>query len=179
MSWNDRISRTLEPGEELRWQGKPRQGLMFRRHDRYLIPFFVLWTSGIAIIGFPGTRADIPFPFFAIPVVMLAFGLYMLFGRFLWDMAVRFRTRYALTNRRALVIMGSPFNRTDEIGITGSTEIWTDENPDGSGSVYFGPRAVRQFGQSSLLGPSMFAFEQVSDARNLLTAIREVTESRS
>lgn len=44
------ISRQLSPGEQVLWQGRPRQGILFRAGEWYTIPFSLVW-CGILVSG--------------------------------------------------------------------------------------------------------------------------------
>ena len=112
-SWDD----YLDPGEHLLWTGAPATGLRFPRRSiatslasLFLLGFAVLWTAGAGVGLWSGAwRAEsgflrvfaIAFPLFGLPFI--AVGLYGVFGHYMTDARRRARTRYALTNRRALI----------------------------------------------------------------------------
>lgn len=78
----DLIRGELGPGESLLWAGRPRQGLVFRAADAFLIPFSIMW-GGFAIFWEAGVlAAGAPwfFVIWGIPFVMV--GLYIMVGRF-------------------------------------------------------------------------------------------------
>jgi len=81
------IAQELDAGESLLWSGQPRNGIVFRGSDVFMIPFSIMW-GGFAILFAAGVlspaRDDGGGPvfvgvLFAIPFVLV--GLYMMFGR--------------------------------------------------------------------------------------------------
>ncbi len=99
------INAHLKPGERLFWAGRPKQGLLLRAEDVYLIPFSLLWSfitlPGIVSRLVAGGRS----PGF-IDIIFLAIGFYLLLGRFLHDIWLRSRAYYGLTTERALIVAG-------------------------------------------------------------------------
>jgi len=102
------IQKKLGPHEKLIWVGKPKQGIMFRSNDIFLIPFSILWTGFIilweisaitAVLNAPEKSELTVFmlPIFGIPFVII--GLYFVFGRFIIDAKLRKNTCYGITMR--------------------------------------------------------------------------------
>jgi hypothetical protein len=99
-----RLSDSLEPGESLIWTGAPRQGLLLRPYDVFLIPFSLLW-SGFALYGVLSalrSNGSLFFVFWAIPFLLVVF--YLTLGRFFVDARLRASMAYGLTDRRAIIV---------------------------------------------------------------------------
>lgn len=93
----------LQPGEQLQWEGAPDPRVIFSKQDLVLVPFSMLWT-GFAFFWEAAALSGgwLPGGVFGLPII--AIGLYMVFGRFFYKRWDRRRTRYVVTNRRALVL---------------------------------------------------------------------------
>lgn len=97
------VEHLLQPGERLLWQGCPDPGVVFARQDLFLIPFSVLWCAFAALWEASAVAARTWVgALFGAPLV--AFGLYLVAGRFLYKWRDRRRTRYAVTDQRVLVL---------------------------------------------------------------------------
>jgi hypothetical protein len=148
------MSRLL-PGERIVWTGRPQQGIMFTGRDGLLIPFSLMW-GGFAIFweagvlsipahGATANPAALIFPLWGVPFVLI--GLYMIIGRFFHDAWIRSRTRYALTDRRALILQGSRLTTVDlrRIGTV-------DFKGRRRGTIVFGADQTFAFGQRQGFG---------------------------
>ncbi|HYI09775.1 MAG TPA: PH domain-containing protein [Thermoanaerobaculia bacterium] len=132
------LTRELGRDERLLWSGRPRQGVMLRAADAFLIPFSLLW-CGFAIF-WEATALASPAPFFfklwGIPFVLV--GLYMVFGRFIADSVERKHTIYGLTNER-IIIIGGLFKRTvKSLSLRTLSDVVLAERPDGRGTITLG-----------------------------------------
>lgn len=169
----------LEPGERLLWSGRPRQGLMLRRTDVFMIPFSLLW-GGFAIFWFAmavGGGAPAFMALWGLPFVFV--GLYLIGGRFFWDAYQRSKTFYAVTDRRVLIlssgVMGQNLRALNPKSLP---ETSLNLRPDGSGTITFGTSPFfygmgnTGFGRSQRYAPP--AFEGIADARSVYTLIQRV-----
>lgn len=96
----------LTPGERVVWEGRPDTGLfVFRAYDGFLIPFAVFF--GIVAVGVILVGALNDVVFLAVGVIFALTALYMGVGRFFVSQSRRKRSRYALTDRRALITEGA------------------------------------------------------------------------
>jgi hypothetical protein len=96
----------LRPGETVVWTGVPDPAVIFAPGDFFLIPFSVFfvafsafWVSNVA-----ASSAALPFVLFGAAFVL--FGLYFAVGRFFAKAWRKRRTVYAITNKRALSVVG-------------------------------------------------------------------------
>ncbi|MGH9170807.1 MAG: hypothetical protein ACRD0Z_08040 [Acidimicrobiales bacterium] len=110
----------LQPGERVLWRGRPDARVIFARQDAYLVPVSVVWTGFFAVMslsGHLGPRGGIGLG--AVP--FLAFGAYLVLGRFVTKVLGRRRTRYAITNQRAVELSASTVMHS--VDITSSLKL--------------------------------------------------------
>lgn len=175
------LQRELDPGERLLWAGSPKQGIVFRASDLFMIPFSLLW-GGFAIfwevmvLQIPkSSGADsIIFPIFGIPFVL--FGLYLIFGRFIYDSKLREKTFYGLTDQRAVIISGMFRKGVKSLNLKTMTDVSLTESAGGYGTIIF--RQENQFtsmfawGSFPGLGSTTPKFELIRDAKQVYNQLR-------
>jgi hypothetical protein len=170
------ISRELNAGERLLWTGRPRQGVVFRHSDIFLVPFSLLW-CGFAIfweVSVFTSGAPFFFRLWGIPFVLV--GLYFVFGRFLVESQQRKKTFYGLSNERVIIVSGL-FNRSvKSMNLRTLTDVSLMERSDHSGSITFGQTSsiYSWFGNSSWpgMGQNVPSFDAVENAKDVYQRIR-------
>ncbi|HEX8424120.1 MAG TPA: PH domain-containing protein [Pyrinomonadaceae bacterium] len=181
--WNDQtqsVRAQLESGEQLLWSGQPRQGLVLRPSDAFMIPFSLLW-GGFAIfweVSVILTGAPVFFWLFGVPFVLI--GLHLIFGRFFTDARARTHTFYGLTNDRILITSGKHGRRVQSLSLSTLGDITLDERGDGSGTITFAPAnplgRMGNFGTWPGAGASRGQmtprFEMIPQARKVYEMIR-------
>ena len=97
------VSLWLQRGERVLWRGAPDPSRIFSKEDLLLIPFSLLWGGGAIAIAVSAARHGlVSGDVILVPFVLV--GLYMIAGRFVAKHWERRRTRYAITDRRAVVV---------------------------------------------------------------------------
>ncbi|HEV8336290.1 MAG TPA: hypothetical protein VGR67_07750 [Candidatus Polarisedimenticolia bacterium] len=174
------ISKELESGERLLWSGAPRRGLVIRGSDAFLIPFSLMW-GGFAIfweVSVMNSKAPGFFVLWGVPFVLI--GLYLIVGRFFADAAIRGRTCYGVTDRRAIIVAGLMSRSIKSVNLRTMTDLSLSERSGGSGTIYFGPTppwgAMYSGGRWSHQYPP--AFELIEDAKRVYNVIRQAQESK-
>jgi hypothetical protein len=172
------VGRELGTGERLLWTGTPRQGLLLRPSDAFMVPFSLLW-GGFAMFWETSVLREggpIFFALWGIPFVLV--GLYMIVGRFFVDARLRAKTVYALTDRRAIVMSGPSGTAVRSVDLARIPELSIAERADGTGTITFGSPVTGAAwfggmpwpGVSGKLTP---AFELVAEVRPLYQRVRE------
>jgi len=133
------------PGEQVIWQGQPRQGIRFAPQDLFAIPFAAFWLAivlSIFAMGATDDLRDVPPAFWLVIPLFVVVGLYMLIGRFLVDRIARRKTHYYLTTERAIIEAGlfRPDFRSVSLGAV--PEIRVQPRRNGRGTVQFGSAAT-------------------------------------
>jgi hypothetical protein len=178
------LARELGRSEKMLWSGVPRQGLLFRVGDAFLIPFSLLWT-GFSVFWEHAAIANHAQPFFILwGVPFLLVGAYLIIGRFFLDMYQRARTYYAVTDERIIIVTGLVSREVKSLSLRTLAEITLREKADGIGTVTFGPVDPRYAmwawstpgwpGLSRRLTPS---FELIPNVRSVYDTIREAQAS--
>ena len=141
------VENELEDGESIDWIGQPivgRYGIRALPIVLFAVPwtaFALFWMAGAAGFKFPdfgnGIGPELLFPLFGLPFVLMGVG--MLSAPY-WMMRSARRTVYVITDRRAIVFLGSKGGRSTTIRSFAPSElgaITRNQRADGSGDVVF------------------------------------------
>lgn len=186
-----RVQQRLQHGERIVWIGQPDPAVNFTGMDAFLIPWGILWL-GFVVVGFASFLhagsagfAEVIFG------VFLLFGLYYLFGRFVYKRWNKRRTVYAITNLRAIVLTGS--RKISEQPASGlALTIRLSRNHRHETVIFGAPPPFSLFMQRNyfpntgldplyFLAPVQVAFYDVADVDGLSAALdksREVPKDR-
>jgi hypothetical protein len=170
------IKSELQPellaGEKLLWTGKPKKGVVFRPVDIFLIPFSLIWCSGV-LPGIKGAvfgkdRPELFELLFFVPFIIA--GLYSTVGRFALDSWRRANTVYGLTERRVIIRSGLFSKSIQSININSITDMSIKEKTDRSGTITFGPTDFR----TAMVDNMGWGFEKGSPKLELIDNVRQV-----
>ncbi len=181
------IRAELGPDEQLLWSGQPKQGIVLRATDLFMIPFSLFW-GGFAILwelmalsifftseDAPPTPVAIIMPLFGIPFVLI--GLYMIFGRFFIDAKRRARTFYGFSEQQVILVSGLFGRKVKSLNLRTLSDLSLNEKADGTGTITFGPThpMAALFGNmpwpgGPQAGPS---FDMIPDAKDVYNRLRE------
>ena len=146
----------LFAGENILWTGRPKQGLALSGRDVFLIPFSLLWGGfaifwNVSVWTFPKTGESVDWfmPLWGLPFLIA--GVYLIFGRFFHDAAIRKRLFYAVTDQRILVLRGSNSAKLKSLDIDRLPKLELTEHSDSTGTIELD-------GDSSFLGSRMNGF---------------------
>ena len=163
--------------ERVLWAGRPRQGVVFRSSDAFMIPFSLLW-GGFAIFWETmAIMSGAPFFFvlWGIPFVLV--GLYMIFGRLVVDAMQRERTFYGVTDQRIIIVSGLTNRKVKSLNLRTLSDVSLSEKEDRSGSITFGTRHPMSWWWGGMTWPGMPhavpSFEMIADAKRVYEDIRE------
>lgn len=186
LAFRQKLQPLLSDREELLWTGQPKQGIIFRGYDLFLVPFSLIWGGGL-LFGFFGSFLSSfrggGFPIFMIPF-LLFFGLvalYITIGRFLLDAYGRAKMFYGITNRRIILQNEGIGGKTQSFDLKSLSNLSVEHGKDGRGTITIGTApggrmAMRGFvlpGMGSYLPPVL---EQIPDAQKIYELIQDVRD---
>jgi hypothetical protein len=171
-----RARAALAPGERLLWWGRPDPSVIFTKADTFLVPFSVVYLGFLTyvILAAPTRGQGI---LLVIEIVFVAIGLYYLVGRFVVKAVQKRRTVYALTDSRALALVGA--NSRQGVPIAGQPVAVSTSRDGDHISVTIGQLAGRRtsnmYANTGLdfmsRNPGLVAFYDVTDAAGLEAAL--------
>lgn len=176
------ILKHVLPNEKLIWTGTPKQGIVFRTPDLYIIPFslfwcyFVyLWFSNSNVIN--NQPIEIDYLLMGIPHLLI--GIHLLFGRFLYDSYRRKNTLYGLTDKRAIIVTKVFHTKTNSIQIDKRSNISITEQKNDMGTIHFEKLKFWQsfFAKGKMNGlkdAHLPQFELIKDAKSVYNKILSI-----
>jgi hypothetical protein len=171
-----RIRATLRAHERLLWWGKSDPAVIFTKADALLIPFSALYFGFVLyfIIGGPNKLQGFGL---VIEILFAVIGFYYLIGRFLVKAVQKRRTLYALTDSRALVLVGA--NSTQSVP-TPTQAVSVSKSRNGEHisvtiGTLTGRRTTNMYANTGLdfmsRNPGLVAFYDVADVAGLEAAL--------
>lgn len=173
----------LDRGEKLIWEGNPAAGLRFRASDivqsvfgLFFLGFSLFWVYMASSItrDAPGPAGfGLIFPLFGLPFV--AVGAYLVFGRFFWRSYVRGRTRYALTDKRAIIATNAFGRKLKSYPITADTRLEFEPGPEAT--IWFAEEMRR--GNKGRRYTVKKGFEYIHDGDEVYRLMRRVQQGEA
>ena len=118
------VEQVLLPGERILWVGRPDPDVIFTAADGFLLPVHLLWT-GFVVFFLVTVWADginSGGAFVVVPGIFVLVGSYLVVGRFIVKAAMKRRTVYGITDRRALIISGTSMTEAPISGTQRATK---------------------------------------------------------
>lgn len=131
----------LLPHERILWSGRPKQGIVFQPRDILVIPFSVLWCAFAIFWTVMAFSANAPFFFPLVGGIFVCVGIFMVFGRLLFDAWVRKGMEYAVTDRRIIILQTRPVGKFSTVALERMPDLQLTERQDGRGTIRFGAQA--------------------------------------
>jgi len=173
-----KLQRELSSGESLLWSGRPRQGIILRGSDGFMIPFSLLW-GGFAIFWeYSAYESSVPLFFLLFGSIFVIVGIYFMFGRFIVDSLKRKSTFYGVTNDRVLILSEFPSHNLKSLNLRTLTDITFLSRPDGSSNITFGPQHPMASWMGGMSWPGMGQyqspiFEFIQNVKTVYETIRD------
>lgn len=163
----------LAHDELVLWKGAPASGLQFRAQDLFVVPFSLFWVFVVSVVFVSilmgqATNVD-PMTYLILPIFIIV-GLYMLVGRFYFDIISRKKTNYVLTNRRAIINQGVFRRSLQSINLSSISQITYREGTKGRATIEFGSGSMFGMLPRSWPGASQFlapAFDVIEDGKRV------------
>jgi len=177
-----KLQKELSPGESLLWSGRPKQGVLLRSTDGFLIPFSLLWSGSAVFATYRTYSSAATTGGLMFATVFLLVGLYLIIGRFFVDSWIRQRTFYGVTGSRILILTEAPMRYFNTLDLGTLSDLELSAKADGIGTITFGPRSTRFGWPDGLPWPNTrrympSRFELVDNAKIVYATIRDARKN--
>ena len=163
----------MQPGELLRWGGRPGPAALVRSRQKFLwggllfLAFSVLWEMGVWF-------GDVVYPrplvlLWGIPFILCGAGLVLYAPASFW---LARRMTYAVTDRRLLILHGFPRRRIESFWPADINVLAVTERAGGRGDIIFQQRVVRSEEDSETCRCGFFGVAAVRDVARLVDDLR-------
>jgi hypothetical protein len=139
------LEREMAHGEKLLWSGRPVQGFRVQRGDAFAIPFSFLFAAFAVFWLGAAYRSGAPWLFIIFGVVAVLVGLYLIFGRFIYDTYQRRHICYGVSDERVLIVRTARDRQVTSLNLQSLGEVTFTENARGGGSLQFGRDMFQAF----------------------------------
>jgi hypothetical protein len=186
----DVFSSELAPGETVYWSGQPKTSVVFHKEDIGMIPFSLMWggfavfwlfaASGTAGFSHHAPEKSFEWVSWIWGSAFVLIGQYMIWGRFVYAYWKKQRTYYALTTKRALIVIDGFRDRTASSAYFETTPIIEKSvRHDGIGSICFGGPVSGEWKMGRNRTPRLPTFDDIDSADSVYqTAARLREQSR-
>lgn len=177
-----KMRRMLLSGESLLWAGQPRQGVLLRGSDIFMIPFSLLWGGFAMFWEYNAYTMKAPIFFLLFGGIFVVAGIYIILGRFIADTLKRKHTYYGVTSERILIYSEFPVRKLKSLELKSIADMTYTDKPDGSGSISFGPQHPMAIWASGMSWPGMsryqgMMFELIGNVTTVYETIRDAQKS--
>ncbi len=169
----------LHENEHLLWQGRPAGGLSFDKtallqsgFGLFFLLFALVW------ISMATTATGISF-FSLLGVPFVLVGAYACFGHLFWDAYKRKRTRYALTNERALIAKQTWSRQPEGYPVNAQTEITYREQGRSLASVLFAKNPGGRWSEGqNTMERKHIGFRWIGDGKEIYRLMHQIQSGR-
>lgn len=169
------VASEVRPTEELLWVGQPARGVVFAGHDLLMVPA-TTFLGGLATFAGATILVSAPLVAFLVFLPFLALIHYLMWGRFIVAARHRARTFYAITDRRALIVVEGSTRSVLVLDLAAQHSFAISEGRRGRGTITFVLAPWISTFDGGLPAQSAPRFEDIANVREVrdrICALRE------
>lgn len=169
MSGHEEWAGLLDPDEKIIWQGAPTGRFRLEFDSLFGVLFMIVWAAipTAMVIASPAALL------LGVPALFLGIALWFFVGQHFWAMALRRRTFYSLSSKRAFIAKRMFTNRKlESYPITPETVLELDDRQ--GGSIWFAKGQERKMFSNNT--EQKIGFDQLADPRQVYALMRQVQQ---